>query len=109
MKSTELVQSNDVLNLCLEKAWKIKEYIELREKIKANKIDKEFESKFASLYGLNKKSKKFRKKYFELLRKQKLKQEGLSYIIEQLYKIEKTCEFSFATKLIAIINPNKPI
>lgn len=82
------------------------EYLEisriLREK---GAKDLEFQKKFSSFYVVRRDG-DFKKEYFKIIAKG---ERDLQQILKRLYRINRKVEFSFATKVIHILDKNAPI
>ena len=89
----------------------INSYLELINKI--NPLDGEYQRKYVRFYRINR-NEKWREKYFDLLNEQKEKRKSIDVILselydEKLYTRYPCIEISFASKLIATDNANKPV
>lgn len=70
--------------------------------------NREFQRKFNSFYRMRR-NEEWQKKFYKLLEASKQKEIDFKNILVKLYKETNRVEASFASKLVATINPNMPI
>lgn len=95
----------------LVSAYELDDYIKIMEKISAKKYDKEFRKEFNGYYRIRQKSKQWYNCYYSLLEEQSEKNRSFREILEILYDKggENKVEASFASKLLASVDPEKAI
>lgn len=95
----------------------LNKYRALQELFHIQKVDvsthKYFQKKFIGFYRMGRKSDKWYKKYYELLQQGRKRKLSYKYALEELYVIPQNgthkIEASFASKLIATIDPDLPV
>lgn len=97
----------------LETAFNLKVYTAIMNE--AGKIDfaatKDFRSKFNGFYRVRQRSKEWYDKYFKLMVEQKTANLSFETLLREMYNVDRKgkIEVSFVSKLVATIDPNKPI
>lgn len=106
-----VLNPNTVISDALESAFKISEYIYIVDTLKNKdfKVDKIFEQKYNGYYRVRQKTSEWYTFYYSLLEEQRDKNYSFETILRKLFCINNTIEASFASKLVATIDPNKPI
>ncbi len=69
----------------------------------------DFRKLFNGFYRVRQKSSVWYDKYYKLMEEQKINRRNIVQILKELYSVKKSIEVSFASKLIATINPDMPI
>jgi len=115
---TRLTRSfaENALQSRLEKALKLDEYKYLTEN--CNPTDYEYQKRFCAMYKISGagKSKEWKKAFFEVFAKYKKEAEKREISFEEVLRsleskdcMSSKCEAVFASKLLATLNPKKPI
>lgn len=90
-------------------AYELENYIKIITKISEKKYNEDFKKEFNGYYRIRQKSKQWYECYYKLLKEQNEKKRSFREVLEILYKIEKKVEASYASKMIASVNPDKAI
>lgn len=93
------------------KAWKIEDYIYIMENLRQVNVffDDDFHKKYNSFYKVRRNA-DWRKIYFNFLENNKLRNDlTFEEVLKYIYNETGFIEASFASKLLATINPNMPI
>lgn len=105
-----IINPDTIIGECLETFFSLKIYTEIIDTVKRKNFiaDENFRKKFNSFYRVRQKKQEWYDKYYSLLEEQPQK----NYTFEQLLRCMLefgTLEVSFVSKLIATVNPEKPI
>ena len=87
-------------------------YSFLRERLSSSDItnDRDFQRTFNGLYQVRKRSAEWKATYYDLMERSKLNSElNFASTLNELYALTRRIEASFASKLVAIINPNSAV
>ena len=105
------IYSDEVLGNCLEMAFELKKYMIIMDSVSKEdfKATKEFRKIYNGFYRVAFKSSEWYDKYYQLMEEQKKEQRTIGEILSELTVVKSTVEVSFASKLIATINPDMPI
>ncbi len=105
------INPNNVIGDCLENAFGLKTYMRIMQNASADDFSAtpEFRKLFNGFYKVQRKTQKWYDRYYELMEEQRIKSRSFSEILVELNSINPSVEASFASKLIATINPDFPI
>lgn len=114
----KILESDKVVSESLAMFFELKKYNEIMLRVRDTNIAKDFDfqRKYVGFYKVRRGA-KWREKYFGLMENYKnipfIGQELFKELLTELYSVEgnkqKCIEVSFASKLIATINPDMPI
>lgn len=105
-----LIDPNEMLGICLKKAFRLDDYIRIIRYVDNNEFDNpSFRKLFNSYFKVSQQNNKWYNRYYELMSEQRKKNRNIGEIIEELHKISNRIDVSFASKLIAIIDRDNPI
>ena len=105
------IHSDEILGDCLETAFDLRIYVKIMNLVAKEDFHAtpEFRKIFNGFYKIRQKSQEWYDKYYELMEEQKKEQRTFEEILIQLNNVKPSVEVSFASKLIATINPDMPI
>ena len=104
-----ILDHKTVIGDCLETTLGLKTYLYLINEVKNGNIaTDDFKRKYNAYYRVRQRSDEWYKKYYDLMFKQKTNELTIEEIINELSSFG-TIEASFASKLIATIDTQKPI
>lgn len=111
METIMNINPNSVIGDCLENAFGLKTYMRIMKYVSADdfRATPEFRKLFNGFYKVQRKTQKWYDCYYELMEEQKTEPRTFSEILVELNSINLSVETSFASKLIATINPDFPI
>ncbi len=100
-----------IIGDCLESGFGLNVYMQIMRAVSEEGFTatKEFRKQFNGYYKVRQKSQEWYDKYYELMENQKTKPKSYEKILYELYPVKQTIEASFASKLIATIDPKYPI
>lgn len=86
-------------------------YIDIMNRVNSSNVsvDKEFQKKFNSFYRIRQRSPEFYDCYYNLLENSKANIITFEEVITHIYNNVGRVEASFSSKLVATINPDKPV
>ncbi len=86
-------------------------YIALMDFYNSTNVAKnvEFQKSYNGFYRMRQRTKEFYKEYYELMEKYRNSYVSFEQIIREIYESQGRIEPSFTSKMLATINPNKPI
>jgi len=90
----------------------LEQYISLRDRIQKVVVseDMQFQKDYNHFFRIRQKNEKFYTEYYKFMEKHK-KDKALTFevVLDHLYKKAGSVEASFASKLLSMINPDKPV
>ena len=106
----EIINPNTIIGECLQTAFKLKDYRYLINTVQKEdfKATGEFRNKFNAYYRVRQRSEEWYQRYYELMESQKRNPLTFDQILAKL-SFEGRVEASFSSKLLATIDPQKPI
>lgn len=104
------INPDDVMEQRLAAGMGLNRYKTIMDKVRAVDVseDAEFQRVFNGFY-IVRRNEEWRKFYYDLFEKTKYDQTCFAHILQTLYEQTGNIEASFASKLFATINPDKPI
>lgn len=106
-----ILNPQTIIGDCLETAFNIKTYCYLIEG--ASKEDfvatADYRKAFNGFYKVRSRTSQWYDRYYSLLETQKDNPQSFAELLRELHKYDNNLEVSFASKLIATINPSEPI
>ena len=105
------IDPETVISDCLKTLLGLETYTEIRDFVGKNnfRATPEFRKKFNGYYRVRQKSAAWYDRYCTLMEEQRRARRSLQEILTELYKVGKKVDVSFASKLIATVDPNEPI
>lgn len=96
---------------CLENAFSLKEYMAIIEYVQQDSFEAtpSFRKTYNGFYRVRQKSSDWYKKYYELMEKQREDKKSFEEILRALYAVGGCLDVSFASKLMATVDPKLPI
>ena len=106
-----ILNPDKVISDCLASAFHIEKYDYIIRSVADRnfKATEEFRKTYNGFFRVRSRTEEWYDCYFRLLEEQKEKQRSFSEILKLLYACNGKVEVSFASKLIAVVNPTKPI
>lgn len=105
------IDSQEFIENMFAAALKIDDYLAIVEAVQQTGFiaDKDFQKKFNAFFRIRQRSNAWYEKYYELLREQAKEERPFKCILEALYDVNGKVEVSFSSKLIAAVDPTRPI
>lgn len=104
-----LLNPDRILADSLEFAFGLKKYVQIMQMAEDGRFDDEFRKLFKSYYIIRQRSSDWYDKFFQLMEEQRSKQRSFEELLKEMYEVNGSVEVSFASKLMATIDKNKPI
>ncbi len=105
------IDPETIIGDCLETAFDLKTYTKILTYVKEDTFHAtdEFRKLYNGFYRVRQKSPDWYDLYYRLMEEQRSKQRNIKEVLMELRKVKASIEVSFASKLIATINPDMPI
>lgn len=99
-----------IIDECLETAFNLKAYVSIMQEVQADgfSASPEFRKRYNGFYVLRQKKSEWYDKYYVLLEEQKAFHRSFEELLHEMAAYG-SLEVSFVSKLIATVNPKKPI
>ena len=105
------IDSQEFIENMFAAALKIDDYLAIVEAVQQTGFiaDKNFQKKFNAFFRIRQRSNAWYEEYYKLLREQVKAKRPFECILKALYNVNGKIEVSFSSKLIAVVDPTRPI
>lgn len=105
------IDSQEFIENMFATALKIDDYLAIVEAVQQTGFiaDKDFQKKFNAFFRIRQRSNVWYEEYYKLLREQVKAKRPFECILKALYNVNGKIEVSFSSKLIAAVDPTRPI
>lgn len=105
------IDSQEFIENMFAAALKINDYLAIVEAVRQTGFiaDKDFQKKFNAFFRIRQRSNAWYEEYYKLLREQVKAKRPFECILKALYNVNGKIEVSFSSKLIAAVDPTRPI